>query len=254
VEVIFNGQYAGSYVLTEQVQVGKGRVDIDKNRGFLVELDRRYDDDPKFRTDILGLPVMIKSPEDSGYDFVKDAINELEAAIFSPEFPENGYRELINVNSFIDYLLINDMLMNWELQVPSSVFMYKDKDEKISMGPLWDFDGGFGYEDDGKTFFTRIEERIPFSSMRAGQGGRFFQRFFEDPYFREKYKNRWNEKYADIAAMEAFIDQMAEALDKSQEMNYKVWWWKKVNYKDEIEKMKIWWRARIDYLNTEINK
>jgi hypothetical protein len=33
-----------------------------------------------------------------------------------------------------------------------------------------------------------------------------------------------------------------------------VWWWKKGNYKEEIERLKDWWRRRIAYLNTEINK
>jgi hypothetical protein len=95
VEVFLNDAYQGSYMLTEQIQVGKGRVDIGKNKGFLVELALFYDEDPKFPTDLYNLPVMIKSPEDlepSGYDFVKTAINGLETAIQTGAFPESGYR------------------------------------------------------------------------------------------------------------------------------------------------------------------
>jgi hypothetical protein len=54
--------------------------------------------------------------------------------------------------------------------------------------------------------------------------------------------------------METFIDQMAVLLEKSIQTNSKVWWWNKVDYQKEIERMKTWWRERIDYLNTEINQ
>jgi hypothetical protein len=66
------------------MQVGEGRVDIDEDEGFFVELDSYYDEEPKFRTDSYNLPVMIKSPEDlddPGYDFVKTAINALATAM-----------------------------------------------------------------------------------------------------------------------------------------------------------------------------
>jgi spore coat protein CotH len=86
------------------------------------------------------------------------------------------------------------------------------------------------------------------------RGQKFFPRFFEDPRFRKKYKERWNEKYAEIADMETFIDQMAALLEKSAQANSKVWWWNKVDYQKEIQRMKTWWRERIDYLNTEINE
>jgi hypothetical protein len=258
VELIFNGEYEGSYVLTEQVQEGRGRVEIDKNEGFLVELDDKYDEEPRFRTAILELPVMIKYPEDladpSGYDFVKNALNELEAALFTDLFPNTAYLDLIDINTFIDFIMINEITRNTEIRHPASIFMYRNSkdDARIKLGPLWDFDYGFDY-DDG-TYFRDATGMLSYNSpVHKHIGQRFFNRLFEDPYFRTKYKERWNEKYPDIADMEVFIDQMAALLDKSQELNFRVWTWKKTNYKKEIERMKAWWRNRIEYLNTEIN-
>jgi spore coat protein CotH len=251
VELVLNGVYEGSYVLTEQVQVGKGRVDIDEDNGFLVELDVYYDEDPKFRTSRYDLPVMIKSPEDLGdYSFVENAINELETALSSDSFPESGYRDLIDMDTFIDYLLITEIVRNGELGHPKSTYMYKDKNGKISMGPLWDYDWAFGYAGGGHTYFTTADGRI--------MGHSFFARFFDDPVFRTKYKERWNEKYEDIFSMGEegnYLDMMAVSLEKSQRENYRVWQWKDaVNYSHEITKMKIWWNDRISYLNEEINK
>jgi spore coat protein CotH len=264
VDLILNGAYEGSYVLTEQIQIGKGRVDIDKDNGFLIELSNNYDEEPKFRTDILNMPVMIKSPEDlsdaSGYDFVRDSVNEFETALFDDSFPESGYCDLIDMDILVDFILINDIVKNVDLQHPKSVYMYKDAGagSKIKMGPLWDFDYGFDFVDNGyfnDKYFENAEGMFFNSTYRNGSGRKFFNRFFEDPVFRSKYKERWDERYGDIVSMEAFIDEMTDLLSESQKADSAVWhWWRKRNRDREIEDMKVWWRERVAYLNEEINK
>lgn len=205
------------------------------------------------------MPVMIKHPEDfeedSSYGFVKDAVNELEAALFSDLFPNTNYRNLINVDTIVDYIMINEITKNIDLQIPHSVYLYKDgkPDSKICLGPLWDFDYGFDYDNAGN-YFNDATGMYYNTIFRGGSGQKFFSRFFDDPWFRNKYKERWNEKYDAIDGMELFFDQMAAAMEASHEINYRVWWWNKVDYKKEIERMKIWWRNRIAYLNTEINR
>jgi spore coat protein CotH len=150
--------------------------------------------------------------------------------------------------------LINEITKNIDIQLPHSVYLYKDgkADSKISLGPLWDFDYGFDYDKDGN-YFNNAEGMYYKTLFRNSQTQRFFARFFEDPYFREKYKKRWNEKYNAIIGMEVFFDQTAEMLGASQELNSKVWWWNKVDYKEEIDRMKVWWKTRVEYLTTEIN-
>jgi spore coat protein CotH len=245
-EVVLNGEYQGSYVLTEQIQVGKGRVDIAEKKGFLVELDAYFDEDPKFRTDIYDLPVMIKSPEDlpdpAGYDFVKEAINGLETLMKAGDFPGNGYRELIDMDTFAKFLLINEIVKNGELGNPKSTYMYKDKDKKISMGPLWDFDWGFGYSGH---YFNNPDS----GNTRHA----FFNRFYDDPDFIAKYKEHWNTHYNEIRGMVDFIDEQAAKLQRSQAENFRVWHTNN-DYNGTIAQMKTWWIARVDYLHTEINK
>jgi spore coat protein CotH len=206
------------------------------------------------------MPVMIKHPEDSedsedsGYDFVKDAVNELESALYSGSFPNSGYRDLIDTDVFIDYIMINEITRNIDIQLPHSVYLYRDggENKRIRAGPLWDFD--FGFDNHEGKYFTNTEGMYFNTALREGSGQKFFSRFFEDPYFSTKYKERWNEKYADIAAMETFIDQTAALLEKSRYTDSKVYWWNAVDYKEEIERMKGWWRKRIEYLDREINQ
>ncbi|MDR1727550.1 MAG: CotH kinase family protein [Acidobacteriota bacterium] len=254
VELFLNGDYQGSYVLTEQVQVGKGRVDIDEDDGFLVELDFHYDEEPRFRSDKYNLPVMIKSPEDltdpSGYDFVKDAVNGLETAMYDASFPESGYRELIDMDTFVDFLLINEIVKNGELYNPGSTYMYKDAGGKIGMGPLWDFDCGFGQ------YYQEYFSAGSYKSAIAPQDVHpFFKRFFEDRVFVAKYKDRWVEMREQVGEMPDFIDSLAAAIHKSAEENSLRWKdlkWGDAEHDSSVAAMKVWWQERMKYLDKYI--
>jgi hypothetical protein len=252
VELVLNGVYEGSYVLTEQVQVGKGRVDIDEDKGFLVEFDTYYDEEPKFKTTNYQLPVMIKSPEDlpnsSGYDFVKNRINALDNALFNDAaFSSKAHQGLIEMDTFVDFLLINEIVGNGEVGFPKSTYMYQDKDKKMSMGPLWDFDLGYGYSAEEGRHFVLNDSR---NNIHP-----FFKRLFADSDFTGKYKKHWNDNYGQIASMSNFIDEMARKLELSQQANYKVWQWNDgESFASQIQKLKTWWNRRVAYLNREINK
>jgi hypothetical protein len=260
VEVFINGNYEGNYMLTEQIQAKENRVDINKQMGFLVELDSYYDAVPKFRTKKLNLPVMIKSPEEGDIQFVKDDLNALEASLFDPAFPNTDYQDMININMLIDYMLISEIVKNQEIQGPKSVYMYK-KDQtpgaKICLGPLWDYDWAFGYSGQGKefTYFFVPDQMILNSNYKGNQNGyKFFCRFLDDPDFRTRYKARWNKLYmANKLNMNSFIDKLANNLHKSHIQNFKRWP-NGMIYEDEISKMKEWLNDRIEYLNKEINK
>lgn len=261
VELFLNGSYQGSYMLTEQVQVKKNRVNVSETEGFLVELDTYFDEDPKFQTNILKLPVMIKSPDledNPGLDlsFVSQAINDLEAAMFdnSKGFPESGYRDMIDVDAFINFMLINELVRNVEVKHPKSVYMSKDKGKKIKMGPLWDFDWAFGYEDGSMVYFSPLSKaETMLMTKNDTKGHRFFSRFLEDPVFRGKYKARWNEVYNDkILKIDAFIDALSQKLAKSYEQNFSMWT-NSLFYDTAIAQMRQFWKKRVESLNSQIN-
>ncbi|MDR0307270.1 MAG: CotH kinase family protein [Chitinispirillales bacterium] len=272
IDLYINGEYRGNYLLTEQNQVGPGRVNIEKG-GWFAEIDEYYDDEPKFRTASYNLPVMIKWPkggktacgeENPAHIPVKNDFNGLADALASPDFPENGYRELIDITTFIDFLMINELAANTDLSHPRSTFLYKDKDGAISMGPLWDFDSGYGWnyrnwmESGFNDHFNYPDRRPPLHL--------FLSRFYEDPVFLVKYKERWNEKYDTIASIPVFIDETAKKLEKSANMNFENWWYKTYApftdtrpaqpniFGDAILRLKNWYSARVYYLNAEFNK
>ena len=267
VELYLNGDYKGNYMLTWHNQVNPGRVNIDDLEGWFIEMDGYYDEDPKFRTTKYELPVMIKSPEaptgnledinNPFYNFVKREVNNLTDAVASPDFPESGYRNMINMRTFIDFMMIQEIVDNLDFQHPMSTYLYKDKGGLINMGPLWDFDCGYGY-DYNYVHFNYANRRMNMND--------FFKKLFDDPVFLVKYKERWNEKYGDIVSIPNFMDEMAGKLKKSAEQNFQTWWYRtfapwtndhpfeRNDFLGSISLMKNWYQAHASYLNSELNK
>jgi len=272
VNVFYNDRYDGLYTLTEHRQAdpngstgAPGRVGIDQDDGgWFIEIDSYWDEDPKFKTDHYDLPVMIKAPEyesnptnsDSPfYNFIKNDMNQLCDSMASNGFPENGYRDFIDMNSFVDFLMINEIVANHELRFPKSTFAYKpDRNGKISMGPLWDFDWAYGYAGGLQhDYFMRYTGRL--------ERHEFLMRFFDDPVFVAMYKERWNEKYIDLIAIIDFIEEHGDMVRPAALEDAERWMFPN-GYRSEYDAdharqtaaMKIWWANRITWLQTELNK
>jgi hypothetical protein len=268
VELFMNGTYRGLYQLTEQVQSGKNRVNVKESAadgGYLVELDTYYDEEPKFTTTHLSMPIMVKTDvENTAHvDSIKASIQRFVTALFGDAtFPNNNWKDLVDVNSLIDFLLVNEITRNAELYHPKSTYAYcKKKGDKIQWGPVWDFDWAFGYTGGSHNYYINVNDLLfgpaePNPSSTS-IGAIFFNRFFVDPVFRSLYKARWNAlKNTQVASIITYIDTMAAKIRKSQAQNYQRW----TNYTSagkafdtEIANMKAWLTARIAAIDTMIN-
>jgi hypothetical protein len=263
VHLYINGDYRGLYGLTEHKQVNPGRIDIDPKNGWHVNIDEYYDEDPKFRSNNYQLPIMIKSPKQE-YQFVKDDWDELSSLMSAGNFPESGYRNLIDMSTFVGYLLVSEIIRNWdELADPpegtKSMQAYKDKGGKISLGPLWDFDCGFGYNYQSTHEYFR--DYRGFINKH-----RFLRRFYDDPIFRSELRRRWDEKYEQVRNATMQIDAIAEKIRSSVSEDAKRWYnvynfdanngyvgmEYDTNHVQVTNKLKEWWRQRVDWLDGEI--
>lgn len=151
-----------------------------------------------------------------------------------------------------------------------STWLVKDKNEKLAMGPIWDFNLAFGNADycsGGETnvWAYRFNNRcngdfwlIPF----------WWERLMEDPNFRNKIKTRWNElKTTHLSAnnMISKVDKYQELLSKSgsAKKNFELWnvlgmyvWPNKFignTWEEEINYLKDWINNRYTWLDTNIN-
>jgi hypothetical protein len=81
-------------------------------------------------------------------DYISKYILDFEEALASDNFMDAnlGYEAYIDVPSFIDFFLLNEISNNVDAY-RLSTFMHKDKSGKLKMGPIWDFNLAFGNAD-----------------------------------------------------------------------------------------------------------
>lgn len=211
-ELILNGKHEGLYQITEKIGVNKNRVDIeetgadsaDVNVGYLLEMDNYYDEVWKFRTAINGWPVNIKSPDDekcdsSFLDCISTFYNGFEQCLVNGDY-ETASSQYYDMNSFIDYGLVQSLTNNGEFFNHFSVFGYKKKDGKLFAGPLWDFDY--------RTFNSADEFLFT--------NGIWYKYLIYDTSFVSSVKSRWNSYKAKVDPyIFDYIDSLATALSSS---------------------------------------
>lgn len=260
-EVFVNGEHDGVYHITEKVEDGSNRVDIG-DTGFLLEIDQpdRLDpDDVSFRTDTY--LINIKEPgleySDPEYAQVRQHINEFETILFSNEFadPTNGYRAYADVDSFIDWFLVNEIAKNVDAMWYSSIFFHWVPGEKIRMGPIWDFDLGFG--------------NVDYADATYPEGwwvrwNTWIDRMLEDPYFVQRVKDRYADINAQRPEIKDEINAWSDRLSLSQAENDSIWqtigtyvWPNPVvydTYDEEVEHLINWLDTRMDWLAGAIDE
>ena len=168
VVLYLNDNYLGVYLLTEQVDEKEGRINVedtidatvDNNFPFLVEMDRNALSEGVTGIDNFSIdyyyPIEIKYPEfdergvtkenDNVFLYIKEYITAVFKTLKTGEtvnvsFSETpmGFEDLVDENSFLQYLLINEIMGNRD-NAWGSIYMYKTKDGKLKFGPVWDFD------------------------------------------------------------------------------------------------------------------
>ena len=152
VELVYNGVHVGNYYLCEQIKIDGGRLDIadpyDKDDaysgnpadyGYLLECDDAYDETTKFTTKHY-IPFMFKDDADAGgkmLEYARNLVCGVEDKLCAGNYSD-AYNTL-DITSMVDYLLINEVMMNGELWHPKSAYMYINGG-KLYAGPIWDFD------------------------------------------------------------------------------------------------------------------
>ncbi len=153
VELYVNGGYRGSYNLTEKIGFSNNSIDLaDESRAYLLEIDT-YQEPLRFRTDAFYMPVNIKEPDfaaDSPSTLltrqsIVDDINSLMTAVDA----KADITHLVDVEHLAAYLSLNELIANYEIMHPKSVYLYKQNltdGSPFVFGPVWDFDWAYGYE------------------------------------------------------------------------------------------------------------
>ena len=281
VHLILNGKYNGVYLLGEQIKIDKNRVNIQaideieedingdsfidiNDGGFICEVNERMDELFNFRT-TKGVAFSLKEPDEvpsEVQETIKEIVQKAEDVLYGENWLDetNGYRKYFDVDSFIDWYIINELTKNNDAIFFSSVYLYYNpKDKLLHMGPNWDFDISCG--------------NINYNGCDNTQGyyianAKWISRLFEDESFKAKLKERWDQKKEELRTfITTTIQSNADNISEAAKLNFIKWnilgtyvwpnpdgYEQRTTYQSEIDLLIDFLTKRFYFLDAEFSK
>ena len=165
------------------------------------------------------LYVQVKTPEIPSaeqLEYITDYLQNVNDMILAKD---SRVFEYIDMDSFIDWYLANELFKNTDSAFLSSIKMYKDKDGKLCMGPVWDFDIG-----SGAVAYNNVDDPTGWLTRADSYCG-WYKALFSMPEFVDAVKRRWRNLHEEgiLEQISADIDSLAVYLDEALRDNYAMW-------------------------------
>lgn len=224
--------YQGLYLLTEKIKKAEGRVDVTDyspklpTNSYIVCRDRYNLTKRTLSTwasengICYGYFTMIypdeKAMSESEITAIENELSEIEKIIYSDD-PEVfvKYKSLIDVDSFVDYFIVNEFFINYDAG-NNSTYYYKTAEGKLAIGPIWDYDGAI----DNYVKLGSDPNYVVFIEQP------WFERLIRDAEFQRKIVKRYKSLRETVLSDEyifAFIDDATEFLGNAQKREYARW-------------------------------
>ena len=204
--------------------------------------------------------------------YVQTYFSDFEDVLLSNNYkdPINGYQKFIDVNSFIDFLILNEFAYNPDAY-RLSTFMNKERSGKLKMGPIWDFNLGFGNDDrvafvNGSTWVFNYNNYYPSDTWLVNF---WWKKLLSDPTFTDRIKSRWaslRTSSLSEASILLTIDKHINILKNSNSIDKHFDRWKILGVKlpfnnfvgkthqEEVDFLKSWVKKRLTWIDSEIVK
>lgn len=274
-EVYLNGEYLGLYNLFEHKEVNGHKVAIDVDGGDIyLEMDKSLDEPVSFKTEKMKLPVMFKDPQnpsDSVVTELKAYLKSFEKALMDDALrgdPKKGYEKYIDVPSFINYFIIQEMGKNIDGKLCKSTFLTRKPGGKLVMYHVWDFDLAWGNCNYFAQYYPKLDngptqfQTKDYTSNGENTGWYYY--LFQDPVWVDMVQAKWNEMMPFFRTIPDFIDSEAKMIRPAVDRNFEKWKilgvkvWPNVvypkTYEEEIAYLKEYYMSRLGWLDQEINK
>ena len=264
VDLYINGDYRGSYNFTEKVGISNNSVDIDETTGVLIELDSYYDETYRYTSAPLSQPVNIKDPDLSEEPFASLASEYM--AGYKKDFNafcnairnSSGYEEMMDVESFARFLMVNDLILNWEIAHPKSTYIFKEEtgnaDAPFRFGPIWDLDWGYGYEESSSYYLTNAKSSIFAKTGSGWVGTNFFKPLLQnsDIVKKEYYRVWYN--FTQKGGLDELLDYVQDYFDYAEPSLIKNAnkWGDGNNYEATLPNIRKWLTTRATHIMDNI--
>jgi hypothetical protein len=203
--------------------------------------------------------------------YLQDYLNDFENSLLNNDFDQlTGYPKYIDVKSFIDFLILNEFAYNPD-GYRLSTFMNKDRMGKLNMGPIWDFNLGFG-NDDRSAFTKGSTWMFEFNKYYGGDMWLihfWWNKLLSDPNFVNQLQSRWAILRSSIfseANINKTIQSHINTLQMNNSINKHFERWKILGKKlpfnyfvgkthqEEIDYLQTWIQKRLAWMDKEIIK
>jgi len=298
-EMVINGEYKGVYVLLEKIKRDANRVNIKKlnpadttgdalTGGYIIKVDKLDgENNDGWYSNFRPFPQLsarifyqyhYPKPEDiveAQKNYIKAWIYSFESAMFGPYYADTilGYSKYIDVQSFVDYILLNELVKNIDAY-RLSTFFYKDRDSrnpKLFAGPVWDFNLAFGNCDYYQAYNSSgwyLEYVSEYSNIPSWENyfiPFWWKKIFTDQNFQNKFRQRWIALRNSVWTYEKInttIDSLFQLLEESRQRNFQKWpvigqyvwpnYYVGQTYEDEINYLKNWLSSRLVWMDYQL--
>lgn len=231
-EVFLDGEYQGVYLMIESIKASDSRIDLkdfsllDGETAYILQRERRGAENNVIGTfgsyaGKTGHELSIKYPTtqkimETQKEWIRKDISEFERVLYSNQFDdkENGYSKYIDVESFVDYYIINEFAMNKDAGFLST-FVYKDVGGKLKK-TVWDFNN----------ILDNYSGKEISSNEFCIENNNWYKRLIQDRSFTEKVVTRYHELRKDVLSDEYLlktIDDLVLHLGDAVDRNFEVW-------------------------------
>lgn len=275
-EVILNGDYIGLYVLEEKIKQGSKRVNVTKidatdnafpkiTGGYITKTDKTTGGDPVAwnmssyigKDDLAFIHELPKPEFVTGLqnEYIRNEFEKLESTSNEHNASlETGYPSIIDIPSFVDFMLINEFGANSDAY-QFSTYYHKDRNGKLRAGPIWDLNLTYGYD---LTFWGLDRSKTNTWQFSNGdnEGPRFWKDLFNNTEFRCALYRRWTQliqpgQPLNYNSVTAFIDKTVATISEAAERE-NARWFTVPNLPYEISKIKDFIKLRIPWMTTAI--
>ena len=275
-EVMINGSYNGLYVLQEKIKQGSNRVDIIKistldnlapavTGGYITKADKTTGGDPVawtmssyIGTDDVTFINDLPKPENvttQQNDYIHGEFEKLSTTASAGNTSlENGYPSVIDIPSFVDFMIISELSANADAY-QFSTFFHKDRNGKLRAGPIWDNNLTFG-NDLFLWGFDRSKTDTWQFANGDNEGPKFWRDLFANDKFRCYLSKRFNQliqpgQPLNLLVIESLIDQTVETISEAV-YRENARWGTVSGFSNEINNMKDWLKQRIAWMTSSL--
>lgn len=278
VELFIDGEYQGVYLAVEPVTNGESRLRLCEfglasgQTAYIVKRDRIDTEENALNTyghyagktnnDLYVDYPTEKNITDAQREWITKDIDAFERVLYSEYFadPVYGYSKYIDVDNFVDYVVLNEAVMNHDAG-NLSTYVYKELGGKLKLA-IWDYNNCYDnyqwFAQDYAEFYT--------------QSTAWFSVLLQDRTFVDKVVERYRELREGILS-EAYlydqIDAYVAELGEATERNFAIWGYSfhenlladtnelsrnPADYEDAIGQLKDAIHTRLSYLDGHITE